>query len=63
MTTKSKFKSDALAAIHASATTLQKVGVINQTTLRQFDMSCLETPVALEAEQIKKIRAHAHASQ
>lgn len=63
MTTKSKFKSNAFAAIHASATALQKVGAINQTTMRQFDESCLTTPVALAPEQIKKIREHAHVSQ
>lgn len=56
MTTKGKFKSDAFAAIHASATALQKIGAINQTTMRKFDASCLETPIALEPEQIKKIR-------
>lgn len=43
MTTKPKFKSDALAAIHTSATALQKVGAIDQTTLRKFDVSCLVT--------------------
>lgn len=56
MTTKPKFKSDALAAIHASATALQKVGAFNQTTMRKFDISCLEMPVAMEPEQIQKIR-------
>ena len=63
MTTKQKFKSDALAAIHASATALQKVGAMNQTTMRKFDMSCLATPIALEPKQIKKIRELAHVSQ
>jgi putative transcriptional regulator len=43
MTTKPRFKSDALAAIHTSATALQKVGAINQTTMRKFDASCLAT--------------------
>ena len=63
MATKPKFKSDALAAIHASAGALQNVGAINQKTMRKFDMSCLVTPIALEPEQIKKIREHAHVSQ
>lgn len=56
MATKPKFKSDALAAIHASATALQKVGAINQTTMRKFEVSCLVPPVTLEPKQIKKIR-------
>ena len=63
MTTKPKFNGNALAAIHASATALQKVSVINQTTMRKFDMSCLVTPIALEPGQIKKIREQAHVSQ
>jgi putative transcriptional regulator len=63
MTTKPKFKSDAFAAIHASATALQKVGAIDLTTMRQCDASCLATPVALEPMQIKKIRECARVSQ
>ncbi|MDO8264320.1 MAG: DNA-binding transcriptional regulator [Gallionella sp.] len=63
MTAKPKFKSDALAAIHASATALQKVGAMNQTTMRKFDRSCMATPIALAPEQIKKIREHAYVSQ
>ena len=54
MTTKPKFKCDALAAIHASATALQRVGAINQTTRHQFDETCLATSAALAPEQIKK---------
>ncbi len=41
MATKPKFKSDARATIHASAAALQKVGAIDQTTMRKFDASCL----------------------
>lgn len=63
MTTKPKFKSDAFAAIHASATALQKVGAIDQMTMRRFDESCLATPAALAPRQIKDIRERAHVSQ
>ncbi|MDD5030213.1 MAG: DNA-binding transcriptional regulator [Rhodoferax sp.] len=63
MTTKTKFKSDAFAAIHASATALKKIGAIDITTMRQFDASCLATPVPLEPMQIKKIRECARVSQ
>lgn len=54
MAMKSKFKSDAFAAIHASAAALQKVGAIDVTTMRQFDASCLTTPAMLEPASIKK---------
>jgi putative transcriptional regulator len=63
MAMKPKFKSDAFAAIHASAAALQKVGAIDMTTMRQFDASCLATPAALEPSQIKQIRERAHVSQ
>ena len=63
MTKKQKFKNDAFAAIHASATALQKVGAIDQTTMRQFDETCLAVPTALEPTQIKRIREQANVSQ
>lgn len=63
MTTKQKFKSDAFAVIHASAAALQKVGAIDQTTLRQLDESCLSVPTTLAPNQIKSIREQAHVSQ
>jgi putative transcriptional regulator len=63
MTTKSKFKSGAFSAIHASAQALQKIEAIDLTTMRQFDALCLAKPVALEPMQIKKIRGCAHVSQ
>ena len=63
MTTKQKFKSDAFAAIHASAAALQKVGAIDPTTMRQFDETCLTVPATLAPTQIKNIREHANVSQ
>ncbi len=63
MATKPKFKSDAFAAVHASATALQKVGAIDQTTMRKFDASCLVAPPALEPEQVKRVRDRAYVSQ
>jgi putative transcriptional regulator len=62
MTTKQKFKSNVFAAIHASATALQKVGVIDQTTMRQFDESCLVVPATLGLKQIKSIRERTQVS-
>lgn len=41
MPKKHKFKSDALAAVHASAVALQKIGAIDQDTMRQLDDVCL----------------------
>lgn len=63
MAKKPSFKSDAFAAIHASATALQRIGAIDQTTMRKFDASCLTTPATLAPKQIKHIRELAHVSQ
>ena len=63
MAKKPSFKSDAFAAIHASANALQRVGAIDQTTMRTFDASCLATPATLAPKQIKHIRKLAHVSQ
>jgi len=56
MKTKQKFKSDAFAAIHASAAELQKGGALDQTTMGQFDVTCLAVPTTLAPTQIKNIR-------
>lgn len=53
MTSEAKFKSDALEAIHASASALRKVGAIDQATMRSFDETCLSAPPAFKPEQIK----------
>lgn len=63
MTTKSKFKSDALKAIHTSAAALHKVGAIDKSTMREFDATCIATLGAIEPQQIKRIRESAHVSQ
>lgn len=63
MPTKSKYKSDAYEAIHASARALHAVGAVNKTTMRGFDVACLSTPTEIKPKQIKKIRELNHVSQ
>lgn len=63
MTAKAKFKSDAFEAIHGAAAGLHRAGTIDKATMRSFDESCLATPPAFAARQIKKIREQAHVSQ
>ena len=62
-TAAAKSKSDAFAAIHSAARGLHHVGVINKTTMREYDALCLEQPPEFDAEDIKRIREHAHVSQ
>lgn len=66
MTTKStttKSKSDAFAAIHSAAKGLHRVGAINKTTMREYDDLCLDAIPEFNAQEIKRIREHAHVSQ
>jgi putative transcriptional regulator len=63
MSNKQKFKSDAFEAIHSSADALLKVGAITKATMREFDQSCLTTPVELDPQQIKRLREDNHVSQ
>ena len=57
------FKSDALAAIHETASDLSDAGLMDKRTLREFDKLCL-TPVAgLSPDEIKEIRLNSRVSQ
>jgi putative transcriptional regulator len=60
---KKLFNSDAFAAIHASATTLHKVGAIDKATMRNFDESCLVTTPSFTPNEIQKLRQLNHVSQ
>ena len=57
------YKSDAFAAIHASATALHRVGAINKTTLREFDAACLSTPPTFAPADIQRLREANRVSQ
>ena len=66
MTTKStsaKPKSDAFAAILSAAKGLQRAGAISKTTMREYDDLCLDSITEFNAQEIKRIREHAHVSQ
>ena len=56
-------KTNAFSAIHSAAEGLHRVGLINKTTMREYDSLCLEKINELDASDIKKIREHAHVSQ
>jgi len=62
MTHKS-YRSEAFEAIHQSAQALFRVGVINKTTLREFDAACLSAPPTFEPEQIRALREQCQVSQ
>ncbi len=60
---KTSYKSDAFAAIHASAKALHKVGAIDKATMRDFDASCLSMPPAFSPEDIQQLRETNNVSQ
>lgn len=57
------YKSDAFAAIHASARALHKAGAIDKATLRDFDASCLSVPPAFAPGDIQQLRKANNVSQ
>src|SRR5712671_5261535 len=58
-----KYRSSLSAAIHETAAGLHRIGLMDTTTMREFDASCL-TPVApLSPRQIAAIRKRAGVSQ
>jgi putative transcriptional regulator len=63
VTTKARFKSDAFAAIHNSASSLYRVGAIDKATMRDFDVASLTTPPPIAPAEIKRIRENAKVSQ
>jgi putative transcriptional regulator len=58
-----KYRSDALAAAHKTATGLHRVGMIDRATMREFDASCLTAVEALTATDIQSLREREGVSQ
>jgi len=63
MTQTRRCRSDPLRSLHSVAEDLYDVGVIDKTTMRDFDLACLTPVEALGPEAIKQIREKAHMSQ
>lgn len=58
-----KTKSPILEAVHETAKGLNKAGVMDRVTLREFDQLCLPPVEPLQPDQIKKIREASNVSQ
>jgi putative transcriptional regulator len=58
-----KYKSDILRSVHRAAADLADIGVLDKTTMREFDRMCLTNPVKLSAREIRAIRETAGVSQ
>jgi putative transcriptional regulator len=57
------FRSEAFEGIHSSASAMFPVGAIDQSTMREFDESCLVIPPPIEPKEIQKIRKRERVSQ
>lgn len=60
---KTRYKSDAFESIHQSAKALHRTGVIDKTTLREFDEACLSIPPAFAPRDIQRLREANKVSQ
>jgi putative transcriptional regulator len=58
-----KYKTDAMAAIHESMEALRDIGAIDIQTMRQFDEACLTPVQVLSPDQIKALRLRERISQ
>lgn len=56
-------KDNMLNVIHDTAKDLRDAGVMDMQTMREFDVLCLPTVEALDAQKIKLIRERACVSQ
>lgn len=65
MTRKSKarFKSRIAGAIHETMRGAHRAGVIDKTTMREFDALCLSTVEELSSDDIRALRERERASQ
>jgi putative transcriptional regulator len=57
------YRSAAFAAIHEAAEGLHQAGMLDSTTMREFDDACLTPILDLTPEAIRRIRAKAAVSQ
>lgn len=58
-----KYRSSVLASVHELASDLHDAGVINTTTMREFDEACLTPIVQMGPKTIQGLRQRERASQ
>ena len=56
-------KSDALAAVHETATGLHRAGLLDRAMMREFDALCLTPVEPLSPEEIRALRERERVSQ
>ena len=61
--TKSRFRSDLMEAVHSAAEGLYRIGAIDQITMRNFDVGCLTAIDPMKPSTIRTLRQTAKMSQ
>jgi putative transcriptional regulator len=62
-TTKRKAENGVLKSIHKTAVGLNKLGLVDKATMREFDALCLTPVEALTPEEIRALREREQVSQ
>lgn len=60
---KTRFKSDAMEAIHSAASGLHRAKAIDKKTMRKYDELCIEKAPEFNPQQIARIRESVKVSQ
>jgi putative transcriptional regulator len=63
ITRRKKYRSEALRVAHATIKGLHDIGLVDKTTMREFDVACLTAVEDLGPEDITAIREQAGVSQ
>ena len=63
MTARPRFKSDAFEAIHSAVAGMERAGMIDKATMRDFDEACLAVTPSIAPAEIKRIREANKVSQ
>lgn len=61
--TKSRFRSPLLEAVHSAAEDLYRIGAIDQVTMRNFDVGCLTPVEPMKPSAIRTLRQKSKMSQ
>lgn len=60
---KNRYRSDIARSVHQTVRGLHRVGLVDKTTMRRFDASCLTRIVDLTPKQIQGLREREDVSQ
>ena len=62
-TAKTQYKNEVMEALHRSAAALHRVGAMDEQTMRNFDVACIEPPARWDKRGVRRLRLRLHMSQ